>query len=213
MNLEGLELEDEDIATLQKSLDRLQKSYKVEIIANNQIPDLTELVAELKSYQILNYYKDFDIINIFQIHIGKDVFQIINVYLTYLVNVGKGQIKKLGDIQSVGLAILSVDFEHVLITPETTADKVVDFFLNREVDFETSKDFSDKFLLLTSNKVAVRHYFKPELLDNISKLKDIEIEIKGNKLIARFAKTITMTNSMNMAKLLEKVILTINHKA
>jgi hypothetical protein len=203
MNLAGLDLEEEDITLLNSCLTHLQKRYTVEVLDYVQIPNLLDLTSVLKSYQILSHWKNLEIINIFQIRVGEEVFQIINVFISYLVNIGRGQLRELTDVQSIGWAELPVDLGHVLITPETITDKVIDIFLHRDVDFEASKEFSNRFLLQTSNKIAARHYFKTEWLNSIAKLKHVEIEITGNKLIARFPKNTTKTDSMAIARLLE----------
>ncbi|CAA9280382.1 MAG: hypothetical protein AVDCRST_MAG56-3690 [uncultured Cytophagales bacterium] len=209
MNLEGFDLEDDQIAAFHQSLARLRQRYSVEVTDCDQIPGLFGWIDALKAYQVLGHYKDFQIINVFNASTDGAAFQIVNVYVSYVVNTGKGHMQEFGKVQSIGWAELPVDFGYVLITAETVADKVLDFFLHRDVDFEAHKAFSDRFLLLASDKAAVKKHFTAEWLDCIAASGHVEIEIKGNKLVASYPEAMTVTTTLAIAGLVEKAKRTI----
>jgi hypothetical protein len=205
MNLDGFDLEDNEIRTFEKSLISLEKHFQVEIIDYDNTESFSDLIDNIKLFQILSHYKDFEVINIFNLNPDTENIKIANLSLTYTFVGSKGQIHELSEIQNIGYLELPVDFGYCLITPETKADKVLDFFLRREVKFHENKEFNDKFYVLGSNKEIIRRKISNGIQLQLQKYPNINIEIQGNKLLATFQKRMTIKETDAIAKVLKKI--------
>lgn len=205
MNIEGFDLEDKEIRTLEKSLTSLEKHFLVEVIDCDKISGLFDFIDHLRSFQLLNHYKDFEIINVFNLNPDKENIKIVNLYLSYMSVGQRGQVNEFGDIYNIGYLELPVDFGSCLITPETTADKILDFFLRREVDFFENKDFCENFYVLGTNKDLVRKKLSYGIQQQLMKFPKINIEIQNNKLIATFQKRMTIKETTGIAQILKKI--------
>jgi len=88
----------------------------------------------------------------------------------------------------IGIAVLRKDYGRVIIRPETLADKIAELFNSTEVDFADDQAFSSRYYVLAENESLFRFSVSSEFRKAIKKFNEIEIEIIGNILIARFKK-------------------------
>ncbi|WP_057937934.1 hypothetical protein [Algoriphagus resistens] len=109
-----------------------------------------------------------------------------------------------GAILNFGIVEVPIDFGNALITPETPVDKVLDFFLRRDIDFKENKEFSDKFYLIGTNKNLLRSKITPAIQNQLLKTPKIEVEINRTKVLEMFDNTMTIKRTLAIADLLKK---------
>lgn len=97
------------------------------------------------------------------------------------------------EFQPWGYYKLKEDFGHVLIRTETFLDKIHELINPIELDFEDDKTFSQRFFIVTNDKLKaqlkITNAFR-ELIKQIN-LSEIIIEIKGNELLIGDKKVIS----------------------
>jgi hypothetical protein len=106
----------------------------------------------------------------------------------------------------IGLTELRKDYGRVLIRPETIADKIAEIFEHVELDFNTDKEFSRKYYVLSNNESKFRMQVTTPFLNCIAKFDNLEIEINGTILIVRTRKPF----SYEITKLIADFISEIN---
>ncbi|MFN3403904.1 MAG: hypothetical protein ACK40G_07405 [Cytophagaceae bacterium] len=168
------------------TIEKLKSKYEVKLIDLEKESYFSDLNIFLRSFQLLNHYHEFDIVNILNLNPGNDDIKIINAHVSFFGFESKGKTSAFGDNLTLGYLNLPIDFGHVLMTPETFTDKVIDFFTRREIDFEENKEFSDKFYLIGTNKELLKTKINRGIQEVLVNYPDIHIEIIGRKLIALF---------------------------
>ncbi len=204
MNIEGFDLEEDQIETFQDVYGALSKNYTVEVIDCDQIDDVFGKIEYFRSFAPLQHYLDFRIINIFHLNPEKESIKIVNAVISFNVTGERGRKEELSDVQSFGFTELDTDFGHVLMTPETSADRLVDFFVRQDIDFRDNKEFSDNFHLTGTNKELVRSKFNMSIQSQVLKTPEIQLEIKGKTLLVKLTDSMSVKDSLAMAKALQK---------
>ena len=105
----------------------------------------------------------------------------------------------------IGLAELRKDYGRVLIRPETIADKIAEIFEHVELDFNTDKEFSRKYYVLSNNESKFRMQVTTPFLNCIAKFDNLEIEINGTILIVRTRKPFSSEIAKSIADFLSDI--------
>ena len=111
------------------------------------------------------------------------------------------------EFQIWGTVLLKKDYGHVFIRTETFLDKIHELINPIELDFEDDKEFSKTFFVLTTDKQKTELQLTPlfrKLMMEIP-LKDIMIEISGNRLITGNKKVIQTDTAVAFTKFLESI--------
>ena len=98
------------------------------------------------------------------------------------------------EYELIGIAMLKKDYGRVLFRPETIADKIMDLFLNTDIDFDFDKVFSEKYYVVANDETKVRNCISKSFLETVRCFSGLEIEIDGNILMVRLRKQFTQEN-------------------
>jgi hypothetical protein len=108
-----------------------------------------------------------------------------------------------------GYFVMNKKFPKTFIHQETIREKITDFILKSEVDFEHSKQFSKKFYVLTEDKYRLLELLQFKNLDDLALYPEMELEINGTECLFRCSrKAISLENATifsNLAKALIKI--------
>ncbi|MGZ3752985.1 MAG: hypothetical protein ACXVB0_17265 [Mucilaginibacter sp.] len=111
------------------------------------------------------------------------------------------------ECQTWCLAYLKKDFGHVIIRPETFADKIVELVRPVELDFEDDKAFSDTFYVLVDDRwkaeSAIDRNFRNVVMD--MRHENIIIEIINHTLIIGYGKPVTPETSAQLAEFIVRL--------
>jgi hypothetical protein len=109
-----------------------------------------------------------------------------------------------GDFQTWGVAVLQQKYGHVLIRPETMADKICELIHHAEVDFTEDREFSHHFYVVASKEDDARKLLGPGLRQSIAALRltDFMIEVVDNVMIVGDNKAVDPTTAGEMASFL-----------
>lgn len=99
------------------------------------------------------------------------------------------------EFELVGICELKKDYGMVIIRPETIVDKIVDWFVPVEIDFEIDPDFSEKYYVLTNDDSKLKRVANKGFLAAIKNFDGLEIEITGNILMVRLRKPFSTENA------------------
>lgn len=89
-----------------------------------------------------------------------------------------------------GIAIARETFGRILIRPETTADKITEFFEKTEVDFPECPKFSRKYYLLSESRENAIRVMKPSLMNYLSDYSHLEMEFNSRRCAFRLQEAI-----------------------
>lgn len=169
-------LRDEDVLLFDNFYNELNARFKTEIVDDLDIP--FEKFELFRSYHHVGHQQSVKIND----NYGKSYLAIIQVEYTYIA--GKGGSRKELEFQVWGFTLLPRHFGHVLIRPETYADKLIEIFTAIETDFPDDKAFSNKFYVLSEDKQQSGLLFNDKFrsLLKATSLKGFQLEVLGNVL-------------------------------
>jgi hypothetical protein len=108
-----------------------------------------------------------------------------------------------------GYLTLKNSYPRTYIHPETIKEKIVDIFLQRDVDFSHSKQFSSRFQVLTENKNSLSNLLQFKNLDGLAHFPEMELELFNNMVLFRSSrKPVSITEAALFCEMV-KVILSI----
>lgn len=99
------------------------------------------------------------------------------------------------EIEMLGIIDLKKDYGTVFISPESLIDKVSEFFDPVEIDFKEDKKFSSLYYVLSEDEKKARAVMSADLLKAIRSFKNLNIEIRGNKMLVRVQQEITIDHA------------------
>ena len=160
--------------------------------------------------------RDFSIFNANELNSHGATFRITNnsrpFYLEFIEILYRtgGQRYSSGiymEYQTWGTINLKNSFGHIIIKPETFLDKIHDLINPVDMDFEDDKEFSNKFLVVTNDKLKAQMQITKNFRNCIMQiqLKEFIIEIVDNKLIVGDRKIVSLESALEFAKYLNKL--------
>ena len=116
---------------------------------------------------------------------GNIELQVVLVQYTWWVAGGKLQS---GNAESfLGLLKFRKDYPATCIFKETLREKISDWFVKQDVDFEDQKRFSGQFHVVSKDKEKLQMLLLDKPLDELAQFPDIEVELKGNYCLFKFS--------------------------
>lgn len=109
------------------------------------------------------------------------------------------------EFELVGICELRKDYGMVIIRPETIVDKIVDWFVPVEIDFDIDPDFSEKYYVLTNDDSKLKRVANKGFLTAIKNFDGLEIEINGSILMVRLRKPFTTENAKTIIGFLAQI--------
>ncbi|MEI9910912.1 MAG: hypothetical protein WDO71_15305 [Bacteroidota bacterium] len=88
--------------------------------------------------------------------------------------------------QTVGIADIKIDLGNTLFRRETKTDKIIGRFFGNDIDFEGTKEFNEKYYLVSDMKEAVVNCCDKNFLNTIAKYDDIVLTTKGKEMFITF---------------------------
>lgn len=93
-------------------------------------------------------------------------------------------------------------FGQILIRPETVSDKISEWFQKAEIDFPENPKFSRNYYCLSKNLLLAQEFATKQRLTELEKHKDIFLEIRENKLMAKFQRGINFHDGSSLIELM-----------
>ena len=160
--------------------------------------------------------KDFDIFNQNELNSYGAVFRILKnsrfFYINFLeILYRTGGSRYSSDVhveyQAWGFINLKNNFGHILIKPETLLDKIHNMINPVDLDFEDDKEFSKKYLVVTSDRQKAELQMTQNFRTCIKQieLNEFFIEIFENKLIIGDKKIVSLESTLSFAKFLNEL--------
>jgi len=89
------------------------------------------------------------------------------------------------------VAQLEPDFGRAIIRPETMADKLVELFERRELDFPQCPDFSRKYFFLAEDEDKARAAASPAFLNEVAGHEGLTLFLTDNEMLATRKKVVS----------------------
>jgi hypothetical protein len=74
----------------------------------------------------------------------------------------------------------TVDYGHILITPKSSEQKIVSFFIKQHSNYTADKQFLKKFLIEEANANKSVHSFPPAFTQSLMAFDELHLEFKGH---------------------------------
>lgn len=188
-----------EIDTFNATTQALKQNFRVEV------PGYINF--QLENFEIFNHHETLNV---------RDAFAIKNIcgdsYLLYLDAATnhtpvKGRTELYTEYQPWALAYLKNNFGRVFIRTETIADKIREIIFPIELDFKQDKRFSDRYYVLTDDKLKAENAITQPFRDAMMAIKetDFVVEIFEHTLIIGNRKPITPENSIYLAEFVAKL--------
>lgn len=160
--------------------------------------DCIEQSLLMENYESIVFHNLFEIIGVSE-YLGLTIVKV--EYSEY-----HGKYKSASnELKLIGFKKLDRDYGHILIRPETIGDKITEFFIKSELDFEEFPKFSSKYYFLTEDQAKGYVFASKKRLETIENLDNLNIEVKGNMLIAKFHRSLNSEDFENMIALIRNV--------
>ena len=111
------------------------------------------------------------------------------------------------EYQTWGVANLKTDGGHVLIKPETLADKIHELLNPIEIDFPDDPGFSKKHYVVSNDEEKTRSLVNQSFRNHVNQIpvNEFIIEILNNKLIIGNRKVIEQQDAIGFAKFMNQI--------
>lgn len=99
--------------------------------------------------------------------------------------------QKIDEMEPVVLFKIPENLGEVMIKPETLVDKVSNFFIKVDVDFEEYPAFSKNYFLAANHPELVKAKFPSSILNVLEVIEGLSMEIHGNLVLLTYGKSLT----------------------
>jgi len=100
-----------------------------------------------------------------------------------------------------GLLKSNKDFGKAFLRPEIMGDKISEFFSPSELDIKGFDKFNRNYYLITSDKKKFVTGMDGQLLNQLSAVKNLEMEFDGGKCLFRLKKAIDLDEALELCEL------------
>lgn len=121
------------------------------------------------------------------------------------LSVRGGSIKTNSHKYLIGFNKSSNNYGNAYLRPESIADKISELFEPVELDIDGFKKFNKKYFLLANNKEKFRNAIKPELLDFLTEIDNLEMEFNKTSYIFRLNKAIDIKQTKELFRIGTKI--------
>lgn len=109
------------------------------------------------------------------------------------------------DFQVIGLKKLDKNYDHLIIRPETFADKVSELLVRTEIDFKDFPKFSSKYFFVSNDRLLAEQFATTSRLTLIEQQKGLVLEVIGSSLFARFPRKLNEEDINNMISFIKSI--------
>lgn len=169
---------------LQLCWDELHEGFRPVQESEEAVEQLSSLLLD---FDMLKGYEALTLFDAWAIHSGRASASLFFFKIEGTVeHGGRTGVHKshVVELRMASFVRLAADFGRVLLRPETLADKIVELFRSREVDFPQHEDFSRRYYVLATDEAKLETSVSWEMLDLINSQDGIVIEINGRRLVA-----------------------------
>jgi hypothetical protein len=143
--------------------------------------------------------------NLFKLSSTKASFYIAQCLIDFNYS-GKAQSRQNFDHKyeycAIGIANMSIDLGSTELRPENKLDKIINRFINHDIDFDNAEKFSDKYYLISNKKDMVRKYFDQSFINTIARYDDILLSVKNDHMFVSF----TGSLQINQCRIIEDIL-------
>ena len=188
-----------DLQLIKDTFKGLRRKYKL-IERKSDIKK--EYLDFLDTSFLLSHYRTVDYYNAYGFSTSDNHEALIfTILVSYSVPSGKFDIGGF-DVQLLVVREFPNFFGQILIRPETVPDKISEWFQKAEIDFPENPKFSGNYYCLSKNLLLAREFATKQRLTELEKHKDIFLEIRENKLMAKFQRGINFQDGSSLIELL-----------
>jgi len=167
-----------------------------------------DLTLNFKNFELFRYYESYHIGPVVRFQNNSAIFYTAFIQVAYKATYANKFVHPpIKEYQTWGVAFLKSNFGHILIKPETLLDKIHDLIKPIELEFEDEKEFSNRFQVVTKDKLKANLQMTPTFRNHIQNIqtKDFVIEIIHNTLIIGNKKVIKTGSARDFIEFLAKV--------
>jgi hypothetical protein len=174
--------------TFEATLQKVQGQLDIKRKDTNIGLKLLTRFDELKKYQSLFVHKVTELK-------GKSdsfIILLIEKHLTIIEQKRSARIeKKIEEVEPILIFNVPHDMGKVYIRKETLADKIIDTLIKVDIDFHDYPEFSMNYYVVGDRPDHVKKYFPTRLMDAMSKITNMTVEINRNLGLLRTEKNLT----------------------
>jgi len=193
--------------------DTIRDFYKGFSELNIQVDNLNtseenELINQFLHFPSLKKYDKISLIYTCKFHNSQNLSNLALVTFNYEdVSIGAHGPTVIKNVfcELIGITSLNYEIGHVLITPETVVEKLIEFINPVEVDFDENKKFSSRYYVLASDEKKLRENINLKLLEQINKHKGLYIEITNKLVLIRTLKPVDTDSIRPIVELIEDI--------
>ena len=177
----------EDLPVLKASYMSIKNRANLEIVKDPSKQN--EIFQKFVGVLNIHHSATLSIVNLFKMTLSSGSFYIAQCIVDFGYPVGnklEQNLTRKYEYQLIGYALSTIDFGETLLRPETKTDKLVSRFFDKDIDFDTTSRFNDKYYLVSNKEKLVREYFNRGVLEVISKVDNLHLMTKDNEIFLLF---------------------------
>ena len=181
----------EDLLLIDKLVKEYNKTYSLNFSEFNVIDNINRIFQSFKS---IKHYKKTFVLEAYKTSKNSYLCLVINNYIlqnVHVIDANNNAVIKYSeetDFEFVAFIGLKKDFGEVFIRKETLRDKINELISPIETDFIENNEFSKKFYVLGNSEEKLRANVDKKFFDAFLSHPEIEVEINGEFMMARFRK-------------------------
>lgn len=196
---------EQDKQRIQEALTAIGRKYDLTQVSEEEEAKIQQQLSQFESFQP---YQEVFLYGSVGINSGDRLSYFTTVSLNYqqqTLTAYQGQQSGLTALSYVGLTTLDKDYGAVWIRPETNTERVVEWFYPTNVKFQADKDFSKKYRVIAEDEALLKEQFSRQCLALIREYDQLTIEIKGQAMMARLPKGLSVEVAEGLADFLVAV--------
>jgi hypothetical protein len=172
----------EDLYLVNHAIENITKQAN-SVVDAGILAEISEFVCSMK---LSTYTDSFFVHSVYEMR-EKNIFYLVQIIFDYGHTMIRDRDEDNGlGVQVWGFAKTRYSFGNTLMRPEDKVDRWVDYFIKSDINFEISKDFSDKYFLVSNNKGNVLENFNHDFLEQMAKYENLNLCIMDNRLLLGF---------------------------
>jgi len=190
---------------LEESFNAIQQRNPVEIITGEEKEKLYQ--QTISAIRTPNETKNFSFENLFKIKCSAGNFYIAQCAIDFGYppsQMGYPTSTPQHILQLIGIAKSNIDLGNTFIRPETKVDKFLSHFMNHDVIFNQSEQFSERYYISSDKKDIIRQTFDPLFLDGISTCNDLLLATKGTEMYISFSSALSAEQGIMITDVFSK---------
>jgi len=190
---------EDDKEAIREALAAIGRKYDVTQATDEDEATIQEQLAQFESFQS---YQDVFLYGSACINHNhrSSYFTVVSLnYQQEALTAYQGQQSGLTAFNYLGLTHLSKDYGSVFIRPETTTERVIEWFYPTNVRFQADKDFSKRYRVIAGDEAYLKDQVTRQFLALIQQYDQLSIEIKGKAMMVRLPKGLSVDVAESLA--------------